>query len=142
MWNLTNSRYIHRERLSPFFPVSFSHWHCKIDNIKIVLVLLFIFLFTAFNNFKISSSLKNENGRVPCLCHTSSTRKTFQSSNSNQQQKHLKMQEKNCLCGQRCLFSFHFTVPSFKEIFDTVKISKQSDFGVSKVYKNSFWKTG
>lgn len=82
MWKLTNSRYIHRERLSLFFPVSLSHWHCKIDNIKIVLVLLFIFLFIAFNNFEISSSLKKKNGRVPCLCHTSSTRKTFQSSNS------------------------------------------------------------
>lgn len=121
MWNLTNSRYIHRERLSPFFPVSFSHCHCKINNIKIVLVLLFIFLFIAFNNFENSSSLKKKNGTVPCLCHTSSTRKTSQSSNSNQQQKHLKMQKKPVCVGRGACSAFILLSPVLKKYLTLLK---------------------
>lgn len=37
--------------------------------------------------------MKNKNETVPPLCHISSTRKIFQSFNSNQEQKYLKRQK-------------------------------------------------
>lgn len=128
---------MHTQRLSYLSSLSFSHWHHKIYIIKIVPVLLFIFLFIAFNNFDISSPLKKEFETVPPLCHTLSTIKVLVATSSSRSTWKCK---ENFLCGQRCLFTFLFTVPSCREMFDTVKSSKQTDFGILKVYKNSSWK--
>lgn len=143
MWNLTNnltnSRYIHRERLSLFFLFPF-----HTDTVKSITSKLFWFCFSfSFllpSIIEISSSLKKKNETVPCLCHTSSTRKTFKVPTATSSRNIWKCKKKLFVWAE-VLFSFHFTVLSFKEIFDTVKTSKQSDFGVSKVYKDSFWKT-